>query len=183
MTRAALLKDEQELVDKVKAVAAKRRQLPPGGQLKKDYVFQWASDGKVGERVKFSELFGDKNTLLLYSFMYGQHAKRTRIPRSLYSRGKTNSVAPNWHRNSTGLQAFNAIQKVDSAPQLSSPSPLVQLKPWCTSIGFQGISGFAGEFLNVGGLVLVSCDAHQCRAPWYHPDRSGHWPNSSYRVL
>lgn len=69
--RDALLKDEQELVDKVKAVAAKRRSLPRGGELKEDYVFQWANDGKVGQRVKFSELFGDKNTLLLYSFMYG----------------------------------------------------------------------------------------------------------------
>jgi predicted dithiol-disulfide oxidoreductase (DUF899 family) len=46
--RAALLKDEQELVAKVKAVAEKRRRLPPGGQLKEDYVLQWASDGKVG---------------------------------------------------------------------------------------------------------------------------------------
>jgi predicted dithiol-disulfide oxidoreductase (DUF899 family) len=69
--RDALLKDEQELVAKVKAVAQKRRSLPPGGELKKDYVFQWANDGKIGQRVKFSELFGDKNTLLLYSFMYG----------------------------------------------------------------------------------------------------------------
>jgi predicted dithiol-disulfide oxidoreductase (DUF899 family) len=32
--RASLLKDEQELVDKVKAVAEKRRKLPPGGQLR-----------------------------------------------------------------------------------------------------------------------------------------------------
>src|SRR6476620_9201698 len=69
--RDASLKDEKELVEKVKAVAAKRRKLPDGGQLKEDYVFQWANDGKVGQRVKFSELFGDKNTLLLYSFMYG----------------------------------------------------------------------------------------------------------------
>ncbi|HET9834138.1 MAG TPA: DUF899 family protein, partial [Vicinamibacterales bacterium] len=69
--RDELLKDEQELVDKVKAVAAKRRTLPLGGELKEDYVFQRANDGKVGERVKFSELFGDKNTLILYSFMYG----------------------------------------------------------------------------------------------------------------
>ena len=69
--RDALLKDEQELVDKVKSVAERRRNLPPGGQLKEDYVFQWANDGKVGKRVKFSELFADKNTLLLYSFMYG----------------------------------------------------------------------------------------------------------------
>jgi predicted dithiol-disulfide oxidoreductase (DUF899 family) len=69
--RDALFKEEQALVDKVKSVAEKRRSLPPGGQLKEDYVFQWANDGKVGESVKFSELFGDKNTLLLYSFMYG----------------------------------------------------------------------------------------------------------------
>jgi predicted dithiol-disulfide oxidoreductase (DUF899 family) len=69
--REALLKDEQELIKKVKSVADKRRKLPPGGQLKEDYVFQWASEGKVGKPVRFSELFGDKNTLLLYSWMFG----------------------------------------------------------------------------------------------------------------
>ena len=69
--RDALLQDEQELVDKVRVLAEKRRKLPLGGQLKEDYVFQWANDGKVGQSVKFSELFGDKNTLLLYSFMFG----------------------------------------------------------------------------------------------------------------
>jgi predicted dithiol-disulfide oxidoreductase (DUF899 family) len=69
--REALLKEEQALVDKKKAVAAKRRKLPSGGRLKEDYVFQWANAGKVGERVKFSELFGDKTTLLLYSWMFG----------------------------------------------------------------------------------------------------------------
>jgi len=69
--RDALLKDEQELVAKTKAVAEKRRKLPLGGALKEDYTFQWASGGKVGQRVKFSELFGGKDTLILYSFMYG----------------------------------------------------------------------------------------------------------------
>src|SRR5688572_26154974 len=69
--RDSLFKDEQQLVEKTKSVAAKRRKLPLGGELKEDYVFQWANDGKVGEGVKFSELFGDKNTLLIYSFMYG----------------------------------------------------------------------------------------------------------------
>src|SRR5687767_6339838 len=69
--RDALLRDEQELIQKVKAVAAKRRTLPPGGELKEDYAFQWAVDGKVGETVRFSELFGDKSSLLLYSFMFG----------------------------------------------------------------------------------------------------------------
>jgi predicted dithiol-disulfide oxidoreductase (DUF899 family) len=71
--RDSLLKDEQELVDKAKSVAERRRSLPLGGQLKKDYAFQWANDGKLGKRVKFSELFGDKNSLLLYSWMYGPH--------------------------------------------------------------------------------------------------------------
>jgi predicted dithiol-disulfide oxidoreductase (DUF899 family) len=69
--RDALLKDEQELVDKVKSVAARRRTLPAGGALEEDYVFEWANEGKVGTKVKFSELFGDKTTLLLYSFMFG----------------------------------------------------------------------------------------------------------------
>ena len=46
--RDSLLKDERELIDKVKSVAERRRHLPPGGQLKEDYVFQWANDGKVG---------------------------------------------------------------------------------------------------------------------------------------
>jgi predicted dithiol-disulfide oxidoreductase (DUF899 family) len=69
--RDALLKNEQELIDKVKSVAAQRRKLPPGGKLKEDYVFQWANDGKLGTRVKFSELFGSKDTLLLYSWMFG----------------------------------------------------------------------------------------------------------------
>lgn len=71
IARDALLNDEQELIAKVKAVAEKRRKLPRGGEVKEDYVFQWAIDGRVGKSVQFSELFGDKNTLLLYSFMFG----------------------------------------------------------------------------------------------------------------
>jgi predicted dithiol-disulfide oxidoreductase (DUF899 family) len=69
--RDALLEDEQELVAKVKALSEKRRKLPLGGQLKEDYVFQWANDGKIGKPVKLSELFGDKNSLLFYSWMFG----------------------------------------------------------------------------------------------------------------
>jgi predicted dithiol-disulfide oxidoreductase (DUF899 family) len=64
-----LLKDEQELVDKVNSVASRRRNLPLGGQLKENYVFQWANDGKVGKSVKFSELFADKDTLLLLIYV------------------------------------------------------------------------------------------------------------------
>jgi len=69
--RESLLKEEQELVAKVKAVAARRRQLPLGGRLKEDYVLEWANDGKVGKTVRFSELFDDKRSLLIYSMMFG----------------------------------------------------------------------------------------------------------------
>jgi predicted dithiol-disulfide oxidoreductase (DUF899 family) len=73
--RDALLKEEQELIARTKALAEKRRKLPDGGALKEDYTFQWAGGGKLGKKlgepVKFSELFGDKDTLILYSFMYG----------------------------------------------------------------------------------------------------------------
>ena len=61
--RDRLLKEEQALVDRTKAVAEMRRKLPRGGELKEDYVFQWATEEKLGERVKFSELFGEKGTL------------------------------------------------------------------------------------------------------------------------
>ena len=64
--REALLKDEEELIDKTKALAAKRRQLSSGGQIKEDYTFEWASDGKLGRRVKVSELFGEKDTHPLF---------------------------------------------------------------------------------------------------------------------
>ena len=69
--RDELLEQEKALVEQVKLVAEKRRQLPLGGRLKEDYTFQWANDGKVGDEVRLSELFGDKTTLLLYNFMYG----------------------------------------------------------------------------------------------------------------
>ena len=70
--RDALLEEEKELVEKVKAVAARRRTLPRGGKLKEDYVFTGANARNLGQDICFSELFGDKSTLLLYSFMFGQ---------------------------------------------------------------------------------------------------------------
>ena len=69
--RDALLEEEAALVEKVREVAALRRALPQGGRLKEDYEFRWASAGKVGETVRLSELFGDKQSLILYNFMFG----------------------------------------------------------------------------------------------------------------
>ena len=69
--RDALAAEEEELIRRVKAVAEQRRQLPLGGELKEDYAFSWATSAKLDEPVRLSELFGDKDSLLLYSFMYG----------------------------------------------------------------------------------------------------------------
>ena len=44
--RDLLLKDEQELIEKVKSVAEKRRNLPPGGRLKEDYVSSGPTMGR-----------------------------------------------------------------------------------------------------------------------------------------
>ena len=69
--RDALLKEEHALVEKTNALAAKRRTLPRGGRLKEDYTFQYARGADTGKPVKFSDLFGDKDTLIIYSFMFG----------------------------------------------------------------------------------------------------------------
>lgn len=65
--RDELLVEEVKLRQQIEAVAAKRRALPLGGELKEDYVFR----SKNGD-LRFSQLFADgKDTLLLYSMMYG----------------------------------------------------------------------------------------------------------------
>jgi predicted dithiol-disulfide oxidoreductase (DUF899 family) len=69
--RARLLEQEIELRRGMEAVAAARRQLPPGGVVAEDYVFQGkAADGEPGD-VRMSELFAPgKDSLVIYNFMF-----------------------------------------------------------------------------------------------------------------
>ena len=64
--RDALLAEEIELRRHIERVAAQRRALPPGGVVPKNYQFAGASGP-----VSFSELFAGKQTLAIYSYMYG----------------------------------------------------------------------------------------------------------------
>jgi predicted dithiol-disulfide oxidoreductase (DUF899 family) len=64
--RNALLAEEIELRRHIERVAALRRELPPGGLVPDGYTFE----GENGP-VTFADLFGDKQTLLAYSFMFG----------------------------------------------------------------------------------------------------------------
>jgi predicted dithiol-disulfide oxidoreductase (DUF899 family) len=63
--RDRLLEAEVELRRRIEAVAALRRELPDGGAVAQDYVFN-EGDGEV----RLSELFGDHDTLVIYSFMF-----------------------------------------------------------------------------------------------------------------
>src|SRR5258705_7018612 len=69
--RDRLLDQEIELRRATEAVAAARRELPAGGVLPQDYVFQGAgADGSPAD-VRFSELFAPgKGSLVIYSMMF-----------------------------------------------------------------------------------------------------------------
>jgi predicted dithiol-disulfide oxidoreductase (DUF899 family) len=69
--RDLLLEREIELRREMEAVAAARRELPPGGVVPEDYVFQGAAaDGSPSE-IRLSELFAPgRDSLVIYSFMF-----------------------------------------------------------------------------------------------------------------
>jgi predicted dithiol-disulfide oxidoreductase (DUF899 family) len=69
--RNALLAEEIELRRHIERVAALRRALPPGGEARGDYRFQG-----VGGPVDLAGLFGDKQTLVVYSYMFGPERER-----------------------------------------------------------------------------------------------------------
>jgi predicted dithiol-disulfide oxidoreductase (DUF899 family) len=69
--RNALLAEEIELRRHIERVATLRRALPPGGEIPKDYTFE-GHDGTV----RLSQLLGDKDTLVVYSMMFGPQRER-----------------------------------------------------------------------------------------------------------
>lgn len=68
--RDALLAEEIELRRHIEKVAEMRRALPPGGRVE-NYQF-------VGENgpLSFADLFGDKDTLVVYNYMFGPERER-----------------------------------------------------------------------------------------------------------
>jgi predicted dithiol-disulfide oxidoreductase (DUF899 family) len=69
--RDRLLGEEIELRRAMEAVATRRRELPPGGLVPEDYVFDGAAtDGSLKE-VRLSQLFvPGRNSLVIYSMMF-----------------------------------------------------------------------------------------------------------------
>ncbi len=69
--RNALLAEEIELRRQIERVAEQRRALPPGGEVPRQYRFE----GENGP-ADFASLFGDKQTLAIYSYMFGPKRER-----------------------------------------------------------------------------------------------------------
>jgi predicted dithiol-disulfide oxidoreductase (DUF899 family) len=69
--RTALLAEEIELRRHIERLAELRRALPPGGEVTTEFRFE-GEDGPVG----FADLFGDKQTLAIYSYMFGPQRQR-----------------------------------------------------------------------------------------------------------
>lgn len=69
--RNALFIEEIELRRHIERVAEQRRALPPGGEVTGDYRFE----GEHGP-LDLAGLFGDQQTLVVYSFMFGPQRER-----------------------------------------------------------------------------------------------------------
>ncbi|MGH3087156.1 MAG: DUF899 family protein, partial [Rubrobacteraceae bacterium] len=77
--RDRLLEQEIELRRAMEAVAAARRELPPGGEVPEDYVFQGAGADGTPTDVRLSELFAPgKDSLVIYSMMFPRYSGNER---------------------------------------------------------------------------------------------------------
>lgn len=117
--RTALLAEEIALRRQIERVAAMRRALPPGGAATGDYLFE----GEHGP-ASLADLFGDKDTLAVYSFMYGPQRKRP-CPMC------TNLLGP------LDANAADIDQKIALA--VVARSPIERLIAWKKERGWQNL--------------------------------------------
>lgn len=72
--RDRLLELEIALRRQMEAVAAARRELPPGGEIPQDYVFQERGVDGATRDVRMSELFAPgKDSVVIYTFMFPRY--------------------------------------------------------------------------------------------------------------
>lgn len=117
--RTALLVEEIELRRHLERVAAQRRALPPGGPVAGDYQFM-GTDGPVD----FAGLFGDKQTLAIYSYMFGPLREKP-CPMC------TNLLGP------LDANAEDLAQRISLV--VVARSPIEKLQAWKTHRGWQNL--------------------------------------------
>jgi predicted dithiol-disulfide oxidoreductase (DUF899 family) len=127
--RNALLVEEIELRRKIEQVAAMRRALPLGGEVPQDFAFE-----SVRGTVHLSDLFAGKQTLVIYSYMFGPQKERA-CP-------VCTSVLAAWDGAARSVQ-----DRVSLA--VTARSPLSRLLEWKTERGWQNLrlfSDMSGDF-------------------------------------
>jgi predicted dithiol-disulfide oxidoreductase (DUF899 family) len=76
--RAALLEREVALRREMEAVAAMLRDLPPGGEVPEDYLFDCIGADGTPSTIRMSALFRRGDTLMLYHYMFPRHVEDKR---------------------------------------------------------------------------------------------------------
>ena len=128
-SRNALLVEEIELRRQLERVAVQRRALPQGGEIPRD--FEFASE--TGP-VRLSSLFGDKDTLMVYSMMFGP-ARKGPCP-------SCTSFLSSWNGSAFNLRERTAIV-------VAARSPIERLVDYKKQRGFAYlpfVSDGAGEY-------------------------------------
>jgi predicted dithiol-disulfide oxidoreductase (DUF899 family) len=107
VARNELLVEEIELRRHLERIASQRRALPPGGEIPQD--FQLASETGA---IRFSSLFGGKDTLVIYSMMYGPQRKEP-CPMCTSFLAAWNGIAVNLrHRVAIAVTARSPIDRL-----------------------------------------------------------------------
>jgi len=127
--RNALLLEEIELRRHIEQVASRRRALPSGGRLPQDFelVFE-TGPGRL------STLFGDKDTLMIYSMMYGPQ-RQSPCP-------MCTSFLSSWNGTAVNLRERVAIA-------VTARSPIDRLIEYKKERGFANlpfVSDMSGEY-------------------------------------
>ncbi len=127
--RNELIAEEIELRRHVERVASQRRALPVGGEIPQDFLLA----SETGP-VRFPDLFGNKNVLLIYSMMYGPQRK---APCPMCT-----SFLSTWNGTAVNLRRRVAIA-------VTARSPIGRLIEYKTQRGFTNlpfISDETGEY-------------------------------------
>ena len=112
--RNELLDAEEALRAQVEQVAALRRELPLGGGVREDYVFEEIDRERNVQRVRLSELFDDgRQSLLVYGFMFGPKMPKA-CPMCTSFLDSLDSAAPHISQNmSLAISARSPIDRIN----------------------------------------------------------------------
>jgi predicted dithiol-disulfide oxidoreductase (DUF899 family) len=127
--RNELLVDEIELRRHIERVAAQRRALANGGEVPHDFALV----SETGP-IRFSSLFGDKDTLMVYSMMYSRERK---APCPICT-----SFLSSWNGTAANLRERSAIV-------VTARSPIDRLLDYKKQRGFRNlpfVSDISGDY-------------------------------------